>query len=86
MSKVMAAADFIQTDVTYGENKFLPCLFNATVFEALLHCCLICCNFGAKANRRSSVSSRGLLQLVYYQSMGGLVDKAIPLGRCYAGA
>ena len=29
----------------------------------------------------SSVSSRGLLQLVYYQSMGAyrLVDKAIPL-------
>ena len=28
----MAAADFIQTDVTYGENKVLPYLFNATVF------------------------------------------------------
>ena len=33
MSKVMAAADFIQTDVTYGENKILPYLFNATVFD-----------------------------------------------------
>ena len=35
MSKVMAAADFIQTDVTYDrdheENKVLPYLFNATV-------------------------------------------------------
>ena len=36
MSKVMAAADFIQTDVTYGENKFLPYLFNATGIAALL--------------------------------------------------
>ena len=33
MSKVMAAADFIQTDVTYGENKVLPYLFNATAFD-----------------------------------------------------
>ena len=33
MSKVMADADFLQTDVTYGENKILPYLFNATVFD-----------------------------------------------------
>ena len=33
ISKVMAAADFIQADVTYGENKILSYLFNATVFD-----------------------------------------------------
>ena len=33
MSKAMAAADFIQADVTYGENKIPPYLFNATVFN-----------------------------------------------------
>lgn len=33
MSKIMAAADFLQADVTYGENKILPYLFNATVFD-----------------------------------------------------
>ena len=33
MSKIMAAADFLQADVTYGKNKILPYLFNATVFD-----------------------------------------------------
>ena len=33
MSKVMATADFIQADVTYGENKIPPYLFNVTVFD-----------------------------------------------------
>ena len=37
MSKVMAAADFIQTDVTYGENKFLPYLLMP---QYLRHCCI----------------------------------------------
>ena len=29
----MAAADFLQADVTYDENRILPYLFNATVFD-----------------------------------------------------
>ena len=33
MSRIMAAADFLQADVTYGKNKILPYLFNATVFD-----------------------------------------------------
>jgi len=33
MSKVMAGADFMQVDVTYGENSVLPYLFNATAFN-----------------------------------------------------
>ena len=33
MSKVMAAADFIHTNVTFGENRALPYLFNATAFD-----------------------------------------------------
>ena len=35
MSKVMASADFIQVDVTYGENSVLPYLFNATAFDEI---------------------------------------------------
>jgi len=33
MSKVMATANFVQVDVTYGENSVLPYLFNATAFD-----------------------------------------------------
>ena len=33
MSKIMAGADFMQVDVTYGENSVLPYLFNATAFD-----------------------------------------------------
>ena len=35
MSKIMAAADFLQADVTYGENKILLYLFNVTLFDEI---------------------------------------------------
>ena len=33
MSKLLAEADFIETDTTYNENAELQYLFNATVFD-----------------------------------------------------
>ena len=33
MSETLIKAEFIETDTTYGENKVLPYLFNATAFD-----------------------------------------------------
>ena len=35
MSKIMANADFMQVDVTYGENFVLPYIFNAMAFDEI---------------------------------------------------
>ena len=48
MSKIIAGADFMQVDVTYGENSILPYLFNATAFDETTMKWMIiagmCCN------------------------------------------
>ena len=53
MSKMMAAADFLQADVRYSENKIFPYLFNATVHvfnEVTMKLVIVACLRSNKEN------------------------------------
>ena len=63
MSKIMAAADFLQADVTYGENKILPYLFNATVFdEVTMKWVIVAC---LRSNKENSEMYRKAFTLMF---------------------
>lgn len=59
----MAAADFLQADVTYGENKILPYLFNATVFDEItMKWVIVAC---LRSNKENSEMYRKAFTLMF---------------------
>ena len=71
MSKVMASADFIQVDVTYGENSVLPYLFNATAFDDITMKWIII------ARMRSNKENTSMYEIAF-QQMFTTCNKDIP--------
>ena len=63
MSKIMAAADFLQADVTYAKNKILLYLFNTTMFDELTMNWVIVAHL--RSNKESSEMYRKAFTLMF---------------------